>query len=95
MFVVLLVAYVVFWGPLFTVILIQPGVNGPSTAYEMSLHVAFAHTFVNPTLILVLHKELRHASSNASCCYTLCNSQEPDMPFEPSPAASRLNRSYL
>ncbi|GFS69801.1 g_PROTEIN_RECEP_F1_2 domain-containing protein [Nephila pilipes] len=95
MFVVLLVAYVIFWGPLFIVILIQPGINGPSSSYEMSLHVAFAHTFVNPTLILVLHKELRHASASASCCHSMCESQEQEPPYEPSPAACRLNRSYM
>ncbi|KAG8189586.1 hypothetical protein JTE90_023655 [Oedothorax gibbosus] len=95
MFVVLLVAYLLFWGPLFIVILIQPGVQGPSTSYEMSLHVAFAHTFVNPTLLLVLHKELRHASAGACCCHNFCDPEEQDVPYEPSTAACRLNRSYM
>nr|XP_042900102.1 uncharacterized protein LOC107443169 [Parasteatoda tepidariorum] len=94
MFVVLLVAYLLFWGPLFIVILIQPGINGPSSSYEMSLHVAFAHTFVNPTLLLVLHKELRHASASVSCCHTWCEQEDSEPPYEPSPA-SRLNRSYM
>ena len=34
----------------------------------MTLHVAFVHAFVNPTLFLVLHKGLRKATVDLLCC---------------------------
>ena len=40
----------------------------PSTSHEVTLHVAFVHAFVNPTLFLVLHKGLRKATLDLLCC---------------------------
>ena len=56
MFVVITVAYLIFWGPLFLVTLFSYGdykTETPSTSHEVTLHVAFVHAFVNPTLFLV------------------------------------------
>jgi hypothetical protein len=56
MFFVITVAYLVFWGPLFLVTLFSYGdykTETPSTSHEVTLHVAFVHAFVNPTLFLV------------------------------------------
>ncbi|CAG2169779.1 unnamed protein product, partial [Oppiella nova] len=52
MFVVILVAYLLFWGPLYTITLIRPGLE-TSLTYEISLHVALTHCFVNPILFMV------------------------------------------
>ena len=38
------------------------------TSHEVTLHVAFVHAFVNPTLFLVLHKGLRKATVDLLCC---------------------------
>ncbi|CAB4070491.1 unnamed protein product [Lepeophtheirus salmonis] len=40
----------------------------PSASHEITLHVAFVHAFVNPTLFLVLHKGLRKATLDLICC---------------------------
>ena len=56
MFVVITIAYLIFWGPLFLVTLFSYGdykTETPSTSHEVTLHVAFVHAFVNPTLFLV------------------------------------------
>ncbi|XP_022654721.1 uncharacterized protein LOC111247720 isoform X1 [Varroa destructor] len=72
MFVIMLIAYIVFWGPLFSVTLLQPvniaGLSSNNLWYQISLHVAFVHSFVNPTLLLSLHGELRSAASGS--CHT-------------------------
>ena len=67
-FPVITAAYLIFWGPLFLVTLVnwdwdyaevQQGV-----AHEVTLHVAFVHSFVNPALLMVLHRGIRQASQN-------------------------------
>ncbi len=71
MFIAITVAYLVFWGPLFLVTLFSYGdykTETPSTSHEVTLHVAFVHAFVNPTLFLVLHKGLRRATLDLLCC---------------------------
>lgn len=67
-FAIILAAYVLFWGPLFTLTLIQPGRPGYAITYEITLHVAFVHAFVNPTLLLMLHRDLRHVAAEVPCC---------------------------
>lgn len=65
MFLAITVAYLVFWGPLFLVTLFSYTdykTDTPSASHEVTLHVAFVHAFVNPTLFLVLHKGLRRAT---------------------------------
>lgn len=71
MFIVITIAYLIFWGPLFLVTLFSYTdykTEDPSTSHEVTLHVAFVHAFVNPTLFLVLHKGLRKASLDLLCC---------------------------
>ena len=56
-------AYLIFWGPLFLVTLInwdwEYEEAKASMAHEVTLHVAFVHAFVNPSLLMVLHKGIR------------------------------------
>merc|ERR1712141_80238 len=63
MFIVITVAYLIFWGPLFLVTLFNwswEWVDAKkSMAHEVALHVAFVHSFVNPLLFIVLHKGCR------------------------------------
>jgi hypothetical protein len=71
MFIVITIAYLIFWGPLFLVTLFSYTdykTETPSTSHEVTLHVAFVHAFVNPTLFLVLHKGLRKATIDLLCC---------------------------
>ena len=71
MFIVITIAYLIFWGPLFLVTLFSYTdykTEDPSTSHEVTLHVAFVHAFVNPTLFLVLHKGLRKATVDLLCC---------------------------
>ncbi|KAF2358790.1 G protein-coupled receptor rhodopsin-like [Trinorchestia longiramus] len=75
MFVVVIVAYLVFWGPLFLVTLMTPSVNKPGLSHDVTLHVAYVHAFVNPALFLCLHKGLRRAVTSIMCC--ICN-QTPE-----------------
>lgn len=67
-FAIILAAYILFWGPLFTLTLIQPGGPGYAITYEITLHVAFVHAFVNPTLLLMLHGDLRNVAADFPCC---------------------------
>ncbi len=71
MFFVITIAYLIFWGPLFLDTLISYTdykTEDPSTSHEVTLHVAFVHAFVNPTLFLVLHKGLRKATFDILRC---------------------------
>lgn len=72
MFLVITAAYLIFWGPLFLVTLVnwdwdyaevQQGL-----AHEVTLHVAFVHSFVNPALLMVLHRGIRQAGIDIICC---------------------------
>ncbi|CAG2118839.1 unnamed protein product, partial [Medioppia subpectinata] len=73
MFVVILVAYLLFWGPLYTITLAQPGLE-TSLTYEISLHVALTHCFVNPILFMVYSRghtdpdDPRYQRNNGCCC---------------------------
>ncbi|XP_025196526.1 uncharacterized protein LOC112595498 isoform X2 [Melanaphis sacchari] len=67
MFVVITAAYVIFWGPLFFVTLVQHPLSGNRSDYEVTLHVANGHSFVNAMLFLVLHRGLRQAAADACC----------------------------
>merc|ERR1719357_1858133 len=72
MFLVITVAYLIFWGPLFLVTLVNWSWNfeeaKQSMAHEVTLHVAFVHSFVNPSLLMVLHKGIRQATCDLICC---------------------------
>ncbi|XP_013778825.2 histamine H2 receptor-like [Limulus polyphemus] len=94
MFVVLLVAYVIFWGPLFTITLAQPRLETASLTYQVSLHVAFVHAFVNPTLLLLLNRELRKAASDMLCC-RCCLFPEDNIPPYETASSLRLNHGYM
>ncbi|XP_022252000.1 histamine H2 receptor-like isoform X1 [Limulus polyphemus] len=94
MFVVLLVAYVIFWGPLFAITLAQPGLDTASLTYQVSLHVAFVHAFVNPTLLLMLNRDLRQAASDLLCC-RCCLSYEVSVPPYQATHSFRLNHGYM
>ncbi|KAG7159300.1 5-hydroxytryptamine receptor 4-like [Homarus americanus] len=74
MFVVVTVAYVVFWGPLFLVTLLTPSGGKTGLSHEVTLHVAYVHAFVNPALFLALHKGLRKAVTDIMCCH--CSSHD-------------------
>ncbi|XP_077539777.1 uncharacterized protein LOC144152383 [Haemaphysalis longicornis] len=52
----LLAAYLLFWGPLFVVTLVQPKAPLP---HQVAMHVAFVHATVNPALLLVLDTDPR------------------------------------
>lgn len=60
---------------------ILPGLEGTSLIYEITMHVAFVHAFVNPTLFLVMYKDLRKNGNRSSCCGSFCCCclcEEPD-----------------
>ncbi|XP_066586083.1 uncharacterized protein [Prorops nasuta] len=67
MFLVITAAYVIFWGPLFFVTLVHHPVIGNPTGYEVTLHIAYVHAFVNPALFLTLHRGLRQGMSDVCC----------------------------
>ncbi|XP_014610357.1 PREDICTED: uncharacterized protein LOC106790144 isoform X1 [Polistes canadensis] len=72
MFLVITAAYVIFWGPLFFVTLVHHPVIGNALGYEVTLHIAYVHAFVNPALFLTLHRGLRQGMSDVCC--TCCES---------------------
>ncbi|XP_077262330.1 uncharacterized protein LOC143897499 isoform X1 [Temnothorax americanus] len=67
MFLVITAAYVLFWGPLFFVTLVHHPVIGNPTGYEVTLHIAYVHAFVNPALFLALHRGLRQGMTDVCC----------------------------
>ncbi|XP_024945411.1 uncharacterized protein LOC107272369 isoform X2 [Cephus cinctus] len=67
MFLVITAAYVIFWGPLFLVTLVHHPLIGNPTGYEVTLHIAYVHAFVNPALFLTLHRGLRQGMSDVCC----------------------------
>jgi len=72
MFLVITMAYLIFWGPLFFVTLFNWDWDyeeaKQSMAHEVTLHVAFVHAFVNPSLLMVLHRGIRQAGIDLVCC---------------------------
>merc|ERR1719309_793681 len=72
MFIVITTAYLIFWGPLFLVTLVNYTSDWKqaknSMGHEVSLHICFVHAFVNPLLFLVLHKDLRATAMDMLCC---------------------------
>ncbi|XP_046422189.1 uncharacterized protein LOC124300722 isoform X3 [Neodiprion virginianus] len=67
MFLIITAAYVIFWGPLFFVTLVHHPVIGNATGYEVTLHIAHVHAFINPALFLALHRGLRQGMSDVCC----------------------------
>ncbi|XP_011063591.1 PREDICTED: uncharacterized protein LOC105151527 [Acromyrmex echinatior] len=67
MFLVITAAYVLFWGPLFFVTLVHHPAIGNPIGYEVTLHIAYVHAFVNPALFLLLHRGLRQGMSDVCC----------------------------
>ncbi|CAL1290110.1 unnamed protein product [Larinioides sclopetarius] len=104
-FAIILAAYILFWGPLFTLTLIQPGRPGYAITYEITLHVAFVHAFVNPTLLLMLHRDLRNVAAEFPCCGSSWGSSNECSrvngiarghgPAADMARACRLNRGYM
>jgi len=72
MYLTVTLAYLIFWGPLFLVTLVNWDWEfeeaKQSMSHEVTLHVAFVHSFVNPALFLVLHRGLREAAVEILCC---------------------------
>ncbi|XP_014277065.1 uncharacterized protein [Halyomorpha halys] len=87
MFLVITAAYVIFWGPLFFVTLVHHPLIGNPLGYEITLHIAYVHAFVNPTLFLVLHRGLRSAVMElcCGCCFLMSGLIGPPPPPEPLP----------
>ncbi|KAG7189077.1 hypothetical protein KM043_008657 [Ampulex compressa] len=67
MFLIITAAYVIFWGPLFFVTLVHHPIIGNPTGYEITLHIAYVHAFVNPALFLALHRGLRQGMLDVCC----------------------------
>ena len=55
----------------------------------MTLHIAFVHSFVNPLLFLVLHRNTRAAT----CSLLLCSPEEEAV--TPHPAGGKYIKVYL
>jgi len=90
MFVIITLAYLIFWGPLFVVTLANISVDWKevksSVSHEVSLHVSFVHAIINPLLFLLLHKDLRASFIDMICCQ-LTNYQEKE---EMAPDTTKL-----
>lgn len=96
MFVVIIIAYVAFWAPLSAVIIIKPMLDYPPMTYQIAIHIAFMHSFVNPALLLGMHQGMRHAIKDIVCC-TRCSSRGNNYSsaVRYSNSACALNRSYM
>ncbi|XP_043464715.1 uncharacterized protein LOC122500061 isoform X2 [Leptopilina heterotoma] len=91
MFLVITAAYVLFWGPLFFVTLVQHPSIGNPTGYEVTLHIAYVHAFVNPVLFLTLHRGLRNCLMEfcCGCCISFVKylmDNPPPNPVESAPS---------
>ncbi|XP_034239050.1 uncharacterized protein LOC117643972 [Thrips palmi] len=87
MFLVITGAYVLFWGPLFFVTLVHHPLIVSPMGYEITLHVAYVHAFVNPTLFLVLHRGLRGAALDVccGCCLFLADWGDENLMYGQAP----------
>ncbi|CAK9805646.1 hypothetical protein ANTPLA_LOCUS4606 [Anthophora plagiata] len=85
MFLVITAAYGILWGPLFFVTLVDHPIIGNPTGYEVTLHIAYVHAFVNPVLFLGLHRGLRQGLSEffCGCCEVIASLiLGPSIPME-------------
>merc|ERR1719361_20148 len=91
-FLVISFTYILFWGPLFTVTLINWGWEWKdaknSLSHEVTLHIAFVHSFVNPLLFIILHRNTRNATCHLLTCGLPLHS--PDL--EPEEGEKMLTR---
>jgi len=101
MFLVITVAYLIFWGPLFLVTLFNWSWEWKdakkSMSHEVSLHVAFVHSFVNPLLFIVLHKGCRKATLDLLCCNFSSPQDDPLLSTPghyPEPGASQTEMGF-
>ncbi|CAH2010074.1 unnamed protein product, partial [Acanthoscelides obtectus] len=88
MFLVVTAAYVLFWGPLFIVTLVNHPVLGNELGHEITLHISYVHAIVNPMLFLVLHRGLRRATLDLCCGWVpiwLTAAPAPPAPPPPPP----------
>nr|XP_023027579.1 uncharacterized protein LOC111515599 [Leptinotarsa decemlineata] len=86
MFLVITAAYILFWGPLFFVTLVNHPIVGSPLGHEITLHISYVHAIVNPTLFLVLHRGLRRATLDFCCGWIpLWLMSSPNLPPPPDP----------
>ncbi|KAK9722147.1 hypothetical protein QE152_g19845 [Popillia japonica] len=85
MFLVITAAYVLFWGPLFFVTLVNHPIVGNPLGHEITLHISYVHAIVNPTLFLVLHRGLRRAALDLCCGWLPLWLGSPNVPPPPDP----------
>nr|CAI5834231.1 unnamed protein product [Callosobruchus analis] len=88
MFLVVTAAYVLFWGPLFVVTLVNHPVIGNELGHEITLHISYVHAIVNPMLFLLLHRGLRRAALDLCCGWVpawLTAAPAPPAPPPPPP----------
>ncbi|XP_017784390.1 PREDICTED: uncharacterized protein LOC108568045 isoform X2 [Nicrophorus vespilloides] len=93
MFLVITAAYVLFWGPLFFVTLVNHPIVGNALGHEITLHISYVHAIVNPTLFLLLHRGLRKATIDLCCGWLpswLTNHSVPPPPNPPRADISLL-----
>jgi hypothetical protein len=62
----------------------------------VTLHVAYVHAFVNPSLFVVLHRGLRHAALDVCCWWWRCEllwlPPEPPPPVTAAPTTTQTVR---
>ncbi|XP_054163721.1 uncharacterized protein LOC128961500 [Oppia nitens] len=98
MFVIILIAYLLFWGPLYIITITQPGLE-TSLTYEICLHVALTHCIVNPILFMVYSRGNSDSDPNnqesdrqGCCCkcmaYVCCSNADTPTTSPSSPTVS-------
>ncbi|XP_023322544.1 uncharacterized protein LOC111696958 [Eurytemora carolleeae] len=100
MFTVITLAYIMFWSPVFIITLLNPGWEWKearkSMAHEVSLHIAFSHSFANPLILLTLHSGLREAGLNLLSCICCSARGGNEPPIEnPLPMSQRQSHHLL
>ncbi|XP_015833735.1 uncharacterized protein LOC107397587 isoform X1 [Tribolium castaneum] len=91
MFLVITAAYVLFWGPLFFVTLVNHPIVGNPLGHEITLHISYVHAIVNPTLFLVLHRGLRRATLDLCCGWIPLWLGNPNVPPPPDPPRTDIS----
>lgn len=94
LFLVISLTYMIFWGPLFTVTLINWSWEWKdakkSLSHEVALHIAFVHSFVNPILFMILHRKTRNATCHLLTCGLPLDGPEPEPQAEKGKMTMRV-----
>ena len=68
MFLIVVIGYFSFWGPLFLATLLKPDTKEATKSQRIALNFSLIHAFINPMIYIVFQNEIRNSIIDVLCC---------------------------